>query len=317
MGQVEKWIDNSKAGALERCPRSFWFRYVADLTSLEENDKIAFGKSVHYAFEQVFDQVMFGESDRDFLVEVFVETGTLFWQQMLPSLDPSVAEETYFAEDSFASIANQWFEQVWPMLTGQLKAICGTELVVRFRLPEPAADWTYICRADLVYKDLADNYVLIDHKTTGWSPTMLLNSLEADTQLPSYCMALSQKFGKPVSVAMLNVIQYSRRWLKSGTLSKPTLKTELFPVVISPQRLEMMLCRYAAAAKEIERRLETNNWCCQPSACGFKGRTCEFFILCERFWKEDPCDSHIEQALQLGFRQEKWEPFGKGGNYEA
>ena len=306
---MKNWIDNSKAGALERCPRHFWFRYVAHLTQFQENPKILFGKSIHFAFEQMFDQLMLGENDVQFLLEVFTESGILYWNHCVEKLDPYAAAETYFSSDSFHHIANAWLSEVWEFLAPQIAGVCGTELITFCPLPEPAEDWTYICRADLVFQDISGNLCLIDHKTTGWSPTMALRTLEADTQLPSYCMALSQKFSKPVSLAYLNLIQYNRRVLKSGNWSKPTLNCQLAPVVVSPSRLEMMLYRYVACAKELEKRKETNNWSCQPSACSFRGGICEFLPLCERFWKEDPCESHIEQAFHLGFRIEEWKPF--------
>jgi len=306
---MKKWIDNSKAGALERCPRYYWLRYVAHLTQQQENAKILFGKSIHYAFEQTFDQIMLGENDLQVLSEVFIESGILYWNKCLENLDPYDVQETYFTEDSFVHIANLWFSETWMLLAQQIDKVCGTELIVKFQLPEPAKDWTYICRADLVFQDISGNLCLIDHKTTGWSPNMLLTTLEADTQLSSYCMALSQKYNKPVSMAYLNIIQYVRRRVKSGAFGKPTCKTQLAPVVISPSRLEMMLWRYVACAVEVERRLEENNWACQPSACGFRGGVCEFHPLLDRIWKEAPSESHIEMALNLGYRIEEWRPF--------
>ena len=306
---MKNWIDNSKAGQLERCPRAFWFRYVAHLTQAQENAKILFGKSVHFAFEQAFDQLMLGENNSKTLLDIFTESGIYYWSTRLRNLDSFEAMETYFDNDSFHHIANKWFSEIWQFLAPQIEHVCGTELIVKVPLPEPANDWTYICRADLVFQDVSKNLCLIDHKTTGWSLTGTINSLEADTQLPSYCMALSQKYNKPVSLAYLNLIQYSRRRLKSGDWSKPTQNNQLAPVVISPTRLEMMLYRYISCAKEIERRTETNNWTCQPSACSLRGRVCQFLPLCDRFWKEDPCDEHVQQALHLGYRVEEWKPF--------
>jgi len=309
---MEKWIDNSKVSTLESCPREFYLRYVLHLTKTKATTAQAFGTAIHIAIQKAIAETLDPPQALEKALDIWEPT---LIEAMQPVLETSHEEDLiddYRYEPSTGVLALMHLFSPEGALYSMLQwaeKIIGTELQLRCPLP---LGWEFLGPADIVIKTTSGDISLVDIKTTGWNLEVWATKAQADIQLHGYSYALQKGHSiTPNSCAYL-VLQVNRRMLKSGAWSdKPTLKSQIFPTAVTQNHLDRIADRLHHAVLQIEGRKLSNSWPCIWSSCLRFNRLCQFFPLCERFWKDFNPEAILETALSLGYIQNRWHPFEK------
>ena len=300
------WLDNSKISQLEICPRSYFYRYELDLTMQQKSLALAYGTTVHKALELGFREKHKG---REAAMAASVNAIMPAWEAELESLmtNPSadLLSQDWRGPDIATELVVHFWTSQWPLIESW--EVIGTELGYEVTIPGTQA--TYRCRIDLVCQQ-AGMLFIVDHKTTSWQISRIINADTTAPQLPSYMAAL-QLAGFNPSSALYNYLFSCRRKLSSGSWSKPSIDCQLFPTVCPSNRVANAARRMQEAVKQIEACKEAGWWPMKLFSCPGQYRTCEFLQLCDLWgWDELPeADQVIKEALALGYRQEPWNPF--------
>ena len=306
--ELEKWLDNTKIGTFERCPREFFLRHVLFLTRHSEGSVATeFGKAFHSALELFFS----GKP-----VEEAIQLGALKLQESLSRLAESGNERVY--EDGRADIdtfvrALQYF----------LNSGAGRELSslikdakceLKLRLVDKSG-WELLGRIDLLAETHSGQIMIVDFKTTGWSIKSYAQKILTDTQLQTYALIVKETaVARTVHAGAYAVLYVKRARLKSGQLSPSiSLDSALLPLALTQDHLDRALARFRSAREEIERAYSRMHFPCIWSQCQRIAGICQFHPLCERFWRTELTPQNIEHiyevAFGLDFVQHRWHPF--------
>ncbi len=308
--EIKNWIDNSKIGCLERCPREFYLRYGLHLTREVPSSAIAFGKAMHEVIENAL-------KEHDNIKDI-VEYCEAVWEQTLMKyiveIGIEVDYEDYRLEPStgLLALSELFMNGAGKDLLGLKDEVLNTEMELSFKVLQ---NFEFRGKADIVLRTKAGTNMLVDIKTTGWKMESWAEKATVDCQLHSYALALDKMNLKVHSGAYL-VVQTNRRRLSSGAWSnKPTLKSALFPIAVTEDYKERMLRRIERAVIKITGRAKMYLFEPVWSQCQRLSGVCQFHPLCERYWRYNGIDLQsiepelLEVALSLGYRQEEWNPF--------
>lgn len=313
MAEMMKWIDNTRIGCLERCPREFLYRHVLGLVPPQVRRlPQAFGNAIHRAIEKAIEVSL---RPQEALEAALDEWQVAFLQEVLPLADEE-GPDYRLERDTGEALLRHLFSPDGAMTAflGTVDEVLGTEM--RLEVPVevgPGIVWTFRGRADVVARLKMGSDCLMDIKTTGWHLTGWHEKMQADTQLHSYAWALKQ-LGYDIYSACYVVGKVNRRLLKDGRWS-PNISVDsaMFPVACTEDYMEKMWWRMRRAALELEGRLAVNHWECRFGSCLRFNNVCGYQPLCDRFWREDSpeLDYLKEFAVSLGFRIEPWDPFAE------
>lgn len=305
--ELEKWLDNTKMSAFERCPREFFLRHVLMLTKESEGSVATeFGKAFHKTLELYFSGTPTEEA---------IQQGALHLQESVSRLLEAGHERVF--DDPRADI-DTFIRAVQHFLT----AGAGMELrsmtksaKCELKLTLTDGDWSLLGRIDMLAETHAGQNLLVDFKTTAWGLRGWGNRLITDTQLQTYALiAVSTLVVDTVHAGAYAVLYVNRRKLASGQWSPNiSLDSALFPLALTHDHLKRAEHRFRLCREQIQRAYESMHFPCIWSSCGRLGSgVCQFHPLCERFWSSDLRSElqHIyEVAFSLGYIQHRWHPF--------
>ena len=301
------WLDNSRIGQLERCPREFYFQHVLKLAlpSSLSNEHTAFGKAFHSSIEDAFKEAKNGGGT----IEDARRKALSYFKERLPEelsqvscpaegckTEPSTglyAIDTAFQDGGALFSLWQVTRRVLFVEKGILTPIEGAPNSYFAALP------------DLVV-ETETGLTLVDLKTTSRQKDAYAAKALADTQLHSYALALQQE-GYPIQNALFAVLQVARRRLKSGSWS-PNISTSsgIYPVALTENRLRQLKERMLLSALELRGRYLAGLWDRKLGACLRFGHLCPFQGLCSSPFQGEDLLSYAES---VGFTSYEWKPF--------
>ena len=307
--ELEKWLDNTKMGTFERCPREFFLRHILMLTRESEGSVATeFGKAFHHTLE-----LYFSGTDKD----EAIQSGVLKLQESINRLIEAGDERVY--EDARADI-DTFVRAIQYFLTAgagqELRSIVkNAKCELKLTYTEPESKWSLLGRIDLLAETHAGQHMLVDFKTTSWGLRGWGNKLLTDTQLQTYAfIATKTLVVKEVHAGAYAILHVQRRKLKSGQFSPNiTLDSALLPLALTQDHLARAENRFLTVSKSIERAYESKHFPCVWSQCNRLTGVCQFHPLCERFWRSSLENSEVEHiyeiAFSLGYIQHRWHPF--------
>ena len=315
---IEKWLDNSKMGAFERCPREFLLRYILHLDKKTEKGQVAlaFGKAFHYGCEIYFQNIP--HDDRQQVLQTAISKATEQLQQTLSELASIGSEEIYSdprADIDFLARTLSYF-----FTSGAGKELSDMTLEAK---PEVHMEWEHedtgwklVGKADLILQTLSKSTIVIDFKTTRWTiKTQWGTKAQTDTQLSTYCLlAKTTGLVNNIDAVAYAVIRADRRQLKNGQWSPSiTLESDFFPVAITQDHLDRALFRFIRIVNSVDtsdlENPEPKSFPPVFSSCQRLGGNCKFFPLCELTWKSEDIEEIREVALRLDYKEDRWHPF--------
>jgi hypothetical protein len=183
-------------------------------------------------------------------------------------------------------VMNDYFEK-WDSTRAEEKVL---ESEISFSLPLPTEKGVTVCgRIDLVVS--RGKLVKIrDFKHSTSMGDSFPKRARPNNQFPLYMWAYeTTSAGKRVDVAELDGI----------LLAKSKRDFQRVPIMHSQYDAERCLSDLGAVARDIKRKIETQEWDHNTSQCTSYG-VCAYRDLCN--------DSDPEPMIELGFRIEPWEP---------
>lgn len=290
------WLDNSKAIALERCPRQYYWRYECNLAEVETpRPSIQHGLCVHAALQAAMSAIGGGASHGE-AIEIAITTYKENWSYGL--------DDDWRGPTSFSLAIGTW----WQFIESALN-LFGRPALIETRLAvDILPGWQYRCRVDLALESAA-GLTLIDYKTTSRSFQVAVKDYEGSPQLLTYAWALGRKENRPiVSAAYIFLVAACRR-LQSGAWGNLTINGGIAPVAATPNDVAMAGQRIRQAAMEIDERRHFHDWPLRLSHCQGRYQMCEFHPLCRKVGFKDPTQEHVEHALSSGYILSEWDPF--------
>lgn len=318
--KIEKWLDNSKMGAFERCPREFFLRYVLHLQKPQEKGQIAllFGKAFHIGCEEFFKARNSGLSPEKSL-EVSISKAIEEFQTFLSQFSIENPQSEELLEDPRADVDFLARTLSFFFTAGTGKELSDmtrralTELLIEWK-PQNS-EWKLLGRVDLIIETLSQSTILIDFKTTRYSISRNWSEKsQTDVQLSTYCLlALKVLVVQKIDAVAYAVVQADRRRLKNGRWSPTiTLKSELFPLAMTQDHIERAEYRFSRIVNSVDTSAQDPKPQSFPPVFGSCQRLkgiCQFFPLCELTWKSQTWDDVLEIAERLGYIQSRWHPF--------
>lgn len=314
--ELERWLDNTKMGTFERCPREFFMRHVLFLTRHSEGSVATeFGKAFHTALEHFFS----GKSKDE-----AIQLGALQLQESLSRLieagDERVYEDGRSDIDTFVRAVQYFLSSGAGMELSSITKSAQCEL--KLTLVDESG-WELLGRIDMLVETHSGQIMIVDFKTTGWNIKSYAQKILTDTQLQTYALIVQETaVAKTVNAGAYAVLYVNRKKLKSGHFS-PTISLDsaLLPLALTQDHLERARSRFKLSVQNIERAWETKSFPCVWSQCGRINGICQFHPLCERFWKADLSKNSVEQifevAFSLGYIQHRWHPFEDEGRSQS
>jgi len=299
------WLDNTRIIALERCPRSYYWRHEKNLTkSSAISAALLYGSCVHKAFEEGLKHIKAGGTQERAYAIALDAFKSRWEEEDINNLE--LMEDDWRGYGSF----NEAFMSWWPSTLEAISFWPNLEIVeARLAVPVPnTKDWEYRCRVDLCLSN-GGSYMIVDHKTTSRSISLATNIYVNSPQITTYAWAWSRYKQKDVVIgAAYNFLHSAKRRTKTGW-GKLSVDHGFVPVAVTPKILWMMEKRITQAVEEIRSRRYTNNWPLRLSQCQGRYDTCEFKLLCDNIGFDSPHDSYVEYALESGYVIEEWDPF--------
>jgi len=265
-------LSHSSFMAYKTCPRLFYSKYILNLYPKTLNTDIIFGSTVHKMLEVYYNTHSAKEA---------IEAGTNEWNSYFNNADKNnisiigkkfknhttaielflyyLSDVTKETKDNFITVKSEFKLEV--DLTSQISL-----LVV----------------IDGIWSIQGINYI-IEHKTTSWIASKLLESQKYSYQPYTYLLALDIDKANiwDVDNVLVNVLSYSAREKKDLSFGVPTIDCIRGVITSNAHILGNTYSQYVTCGNSILESNHIDNYLQDFSNCINKyNRKCDYFDLC-------------------------------------
>jgi len=272
-------LSHSSFTAYKTCPRLFYNKYILNLYPKTLNTDIIFGSTVHKMLEVYYNTHSAKES---------IEAGTIEWNSYFDNADKNNITITG-KKFKTPTTAIELFLYYLSDVTKETKDNFTT-IKSEFKLEvDLTNEISLLAIIDGIWSIQGINYI-IEHKTTSWIASKLLESQKHSYQPYTYLLALDIDKANTWDVdnVLVNVLSYSAREKKDLSFGVPTIDCTRGVITGNEHLLKNTYNQYVNCGNAILESSHIDNFIQDFSNCINKfNRKCDYFDLCWYNFRHD------------------------------
>jgi len=307
-------IDNSKRSAFVKCPRKYYWKFIANLTGEYGSTALRYGRVWHLMLHAFYDTIQKqGWQARQQAITNGLIQGKKEWDL--------ISSQQIFFEDF------RTFENLCELLMIYVNTYENDELSVKiihtekvFALPlelDEVEKLLYPNLPEIIFTGKIDLQLelsgikwVLDHKTTGNSIDRVSGTLKRDPQFLGYTYASRRVLDFVPMGFLVNMVMSSSRKNKDGVYGKLTTDFRRVPQLYSEGDLESWRRSFIHTCSQMAWCSKHNTWPMGHDNCYNYNKDCTFTRLCEQ--NRNVIDTNTE-----GFLEIPWDVEKEGGlNYD-
>lgn len=294
-------IDNSKRSTFTECPRKFYWKFIANLSSEYGSTALRYGRTWHVMLHAFYETIQKnGWESKDKALSNALIYGKKEWDNMS-------AQQMYY--EDFRTFENLCELLMLYTLNYEQDAenvrIIHTEKVFALELELNALEkLLYPELARIVFTgkidlqlELAGLLWVQDHKTTGSSIDRVSATMKRDPQFLGYTYAARKVLDFVPTGFLVSMAMSSSRKNKDGVYGKLTTDFRRIPQLYSEGDLESWRRSFIHTCSQIQWCYDHHLWPMHHDACYNFNKDCSFTRLCEQ--NKEPSETHTEGFIVL------------------